>query len=126
MIRCLVPSKLADSSAGAEAIIACHCVKAVAAMRMLCKELDLKQLGPTLMAMDAQAVLEDTTMDRVSRASRWMAARLTILRNMIASNIARLVKMPTGTHTPDIFTKPTIDLRHNGSLSGGLPGHRFF
>jgi hypothetical protein len=42
MIRFLVPSKLAGSSAGAEAIIACHCAEAVAAMRMLCEELDLK------------------------------------------------------------------------------------
>ena len=123
MIRCLVPSKLADSSAGAEAIIACHCVKAVAAMRMLCEELDLKQLGPTPVAMDAQAVLDGTTMDRVSRASRWMAARLAILRQMVANSITRLVKVPTGTHIPDIFTKPITDPRHHGLLSGGLIGH---
>jgi hypothetical protein len=124
MVRCLVPSKLADSSAGVEAIIACHCVKAVAAMRMLCEELDLKQLGPTPVAMDAQAVLDGATTDRVTRASRWMAARLAILRQMVANNITRLVKVPTETHIPDIFTKPITDPRHFGLLSGGLLGRK--
>jgi hypothetical protein len=93
-------------------------------MRMLCAELNLKQPEPTPLAMDAQAVLDGAKMGRVTRASRWMAARLAILRQMIANNVTRLVKVPTGTHIPDIFTKPITDPEHYGLLSGGLLGRQ--
>jgi len=73
--RCLVPSKLADSSAGSETIMACQCVKAIFAMRMLTEELELKQHAPTPMSLDAKAVIDGIMMDRVSHQSRWLAAR---------------------------------------------------
>ena len=59
--RCLVPSKLADNSAGSETIMACQCVKAIVAMRMLTEELGLKQHAPTPMSLDAKAVIDGTT-----------------------------------------------------------------
>ena len=59
--RCLVPSKLADNSAGSETIMVCQCVKAIVAMRMLTEELGLKQHAPTPMSLDAKAVIDGTT-----------------------------------------------------------------
>ena len=43
---------------------------------------------------------------------------------MIANNITRLVKVPTGKHIPDIFTKPITDPEHYGLLRGGLLGRK--
>ena len=107
--RCFVPSKLADSSAGSETIVACQCVKAIVAMRMITEELGHKQTAATPMSLDAKAVIDGTTMDRVSQQSRWLAARQAILRQMIADHITRLVKVNTDLHVPDIFTKPVTD-----------------
>ena len=45
--QCFVPGKPADSPAGAGAIVAYHCVRAIVAARMLAEELGLKQPGPT-------------------------------------------------------------------------------
>ena len=47
--------------------MACQCVKAIVAMRMLTEELGLKQHAPTPMSLDAKAVIDGTTMDRVLR-----------------------------------------------------------
>jgi len=120
--RCLVPSKLADSSAGSETIMACQCVKAIVAMRMLTEELGLKQHAPTPMSLDAKAVIDGTTMDRVSQQSRWLAARQAILRQMIADHITRLVKVNTNLHVPDIFTKPVTDPQRFRCLRDSLLG----
>ena len=118
--QCFVPGKLADSSAGAEAIVACHCVKAIVAARMLAEELGLKQLEPTPLAMDASAVIDGAKMERVSRASRWLAARQAILREMIAAHLTRLVKVDTEAHTADISTKPLTDPVRFSMLRAGL------
>jgi len=120
--QCFVPGKLADSSAAAEAIVACHCVKAIVAARMLAEELGLKQCTPTPLAMDASAVIDGAKMERVSRTSRWLAARQAILREMIAGHITRLVKVGTDTHIPDIFTKPVTDALRFRLLRDGLLG----
>jgi len=109
-IGCLVPSKLSDSSAGSEAILACHCVKAIAGIRMLLDQLALKQSEPTPMAMDAKAVIDGTKMNRVTKATRWLAARKAILKQMIEDHVLRLVKAPTDTHEPDLFTKPVAEM----------------
>ena len=122
LIRCLVPSKLADSSAGSEAILACVCVKAIVAMRMMTEELGFTQTAPTPMEMDAQAVIDGSTMERVSRASRWLAARQAIFRQMIQDGIMHLVKVPTEGHRPDILTKPITDPARFELLRNGLLG----
>jgi hypothetical protein len=121
-IACLVPRKLSDSSAGAEAILACQCVKAIAGVRMLLDELGLKQHEPTPMAMDASAVIDGSKMTRVTKASRWLAARMGILKQMISDRVMRLVKAPTETHTPDLFTKPVTDLARFVRLRNNLLG----
>jgi len=61
------------------------------------------------MSLDAKAVIDGITMDRVSQPSRWLFARQAILRQMIADRITRLVKVDTNLHVPDIFTKPVSD-----------------
>ena len=120
--QCFVPGKLADSSAAAEAIVACHCVKAIVAAHMLAEELGLKQRKPTPLAMDASAVIDGAKMERVSRASRWLAARQAILREMITNHITRLVKVGLDTHIPDIYTKPVTDAQRLRFLRSGLLG----
>jgi hypothetical protein len=121
-IGCLVPSKLSDSTAGSEAILACHCVKAIVGVRMLLEQLDLKQLAPTPMAMDASAVIDGTKMNRVTKATRWLAARRAILKQMIEDHVMRLVKAPTATHVPDILTKPETEVTRFCLLRDGLLG----
>jgi len=105
--------------------MACQCVKAIVAMRMLTEELGLKQHAPTPMSLDAKAVIDGTTMDRVSHQSRWLAARQAILRLMIADYITCLVKVNTDLHVPDIFTKPVTDplrlRRLRDALLGSAP-----
>ena len=77
------------------------------------------------MSLDAKAVIDGTTMDRVSQQSRWLAARQAILRQMIADHITRLVKVNTDLHVPDIFTKPVTDplrfRRLRNALLGSAP-----
>jgi len=120
--RCFVPSKLADSSAGSETIVACQCVKAIVAMRMITEELGHKQTAAAPMSLDAKAVIDGTAMDRVSQPPRWLAARQAILRQMIADRITRLVKVNTNLHVPGIFTKPMTDPQRFQCLRDSLLG----
>ena len=94
-------------------------------MRMLTKKLGLKQHAPTPMSLDAKAVIDGTTMDRVSQQSRWLAARQAILRKIIADQITRLAKVNTDPHVPGIFTKPVTDplrlRRLRDALLGSAP-----
>jgi hypothetical protein len=89
--------------------MACQCVKAIVAMRMLTEELGLKQHAPTPMSLNAKAVIDSSKMDRVSQQPRWLAARQATLRQMIADHITCLVKVSTDLHVPDFFTKPVTD-----------------
>ena len=72
--------------------------------------------------MGASAVIDGAEMERVSRASRWLAARQAILREMIAAHLTRLVKVDTVVHTSDIFTKPVTDPVRFRLLRAGLLG----
>ena len=91
-------------------------------MRMLTKKLGLKQHAPTPMSLDAKAVIDGTTMGRVSHQSRWLAARQAILRQMITDHITRLVKV---LQVPEISTKPVTDplrlRRFRDALLGSAP-----
>ena len=91
-------------------------------MRMITEELGHKQTAATPMSLDAKAVIDGTTMDRVSQQSRWLAARQAILRQMIADHITRLVKVNTDLHVPDIFTKPVTDPQRFRCLRDSLLG----
>jgi hypothetical protein len=105
----LVPRKLADSSMGSELIMSCLVSKAVIVARMQLVEVGMKQLGPTLTAMDANAVMQGAEMDRISKQSRWLAARLAILRQTIGDGQIRLIKVLSAVQVPDIFTKGITD-----------------
>ena len=89
---------------------------------MLAEELGLKQLEPTPLAMDASAVIDGAKMERVSRASRWLAARQAILREMTAARLTRLVKVDADVHTADISTKPVTGPDRFRLLRAGLLG----
>jgi len=78
-------------------------------MRILTEELGLKQHAPTPMSLNAKAVIDGTTMNRISQQPRWLAARQAILHQMITDHITRLVKANTDLHVPGIFTKPVAD-----------------
>ena len=94
---------------GSELIVSCLVSKAAIVARMQLEELGMKQLGPTLTAMDANAVMQGAEMDRISKQSRWLAARLAILRQTVGDGQIRLIKVLSAVHVPDIFTKGITD-----------------
>ena len=78
--ECRAPKHLTDSSAGAELNIASWAGKAIIPVRMLQKELRLGPSGPTVLEIDASALLDGIAMDKISRKQRFQAARLAMLR----------------------------------------------
>jgi hypothetical protein len=83
-------------------------VKAIAGMRMVLEQPDLKEHTPTPKAMDAKVVIDGTKMNRVTKATRWLAARKAILKQIIEDHVLRLAKASTVTHVPGLCTKPEI------------------
>jgi hypothetical protein len=67
-------------------------------MCMLLEQLDLKQYTCTPMAMDAQVVVDGTKMNIVTKATRWLAARKAILKQMTEDHVcpwSRFSRPPT-------------------------------
>ena len=106
--RCLVPRRLADSSAGTELIMGTAAVKSILGQRMFFRELRPPQPEPSSLFLDAQAVLSGAEMERVSCEMRYMAARLSMLRDAQAAGAAKLEKVGTKDNLADIFTKPLV------------------
>ena len=80
--RCGIQHEGDDSSAAAELRMATLAYKFTLAARFLLTELDVgvAPAGPTLFHLDAQAVLDGTTCERLAKKSRWMAMRYAMLR----------------------------------------------
>jgi hypothetical protein len=53
-------------------------------------------------------VLDGVAMDRVSRESRYLAAKLSMLRQAVANGVIKLTKIATELNPADIFTKPLV------------------
>jgi hypothetical protein len=106
--RVLCPKQLADSSGGNELITAVLALKDVIAERIGKAELGTLPPRATDLHLDAQVVLDGVAMDRVSRESRYLAAKLSMLREAVANGVIRLVKIATALNPADIFTKPLV------------------
>ena len=70
------------------------------------RELGFHRNDPTTLQLDASAVMDGTTMDRISRQQRFQAARIAMLRQWVADRILKLQKTSTDDMRADILTKP--------------------
>ena len=105
-VECFSPRRLADSSAGAELIMATWAGKSIVAFQILHRELGMTRLSPTPLQIDASAVTDGVKMERVSRKMRFTAARLGMLRYWQQERIIRLLKTDTEDMRADILSKP--------------------
>ena len=100
------PRKLATSSAGSELTMASWAGKSIIAWRMMQRELQLAPIAPTVLEMDASAVLDGVKMERVTRLQRHQAARLAALRMWVVDSILRFRKTPTADMRAGMLSKP--------------------
>ena len=105
-VECFSPRRLADSSAGAELIMATWAGKSVVAFQILFKELGMSRMHPTPLQIDASAVTDGVLMERVSRAQRFQSARLAMLRSWQEDRVLTLLKTHTDDMRADILSKP--------------------
>jgi hypothetical protein len=84
--------------------------KSVVAFQMLHKELGMARIHPTPLQIDASAVTDGVKMERVSRAHRFQAARLAMLRYWQEERVIRLLKTDTEDMRADILSKPVNPL----------------
>ena len=73
---------------------------------MLQRELSLAPLGPTVLEMDAKAVLDGVKMERVTRQQRYLAARLATLRMWVLDLVLTFRKTPSADMRADALSKP--------------------
>ena len=72
---------------------------------MLQAELRLGPAGPTVVEIDASALLEGISMDKVSRKQRFQAARLAMIRQWKADGVITLKKEQSKFMRADILSK---------------------
>jgi hypothetical protein len=112
--ECFSPRKLADSTAGSELIMASWAGKAIIGFRIMYNEIFGGDLAPTVLELDASAVME-----RVTRKQRFNAARLAMLRQWAEDDTLVLEKVGSADMRSDIFSKavgPAEKFRELASL----------
>lgn len=107
MCECCSPKHLADRSAAAELNMASWAGKAIIPMCMLQAELRLGPTGPTVVEIDASALLDGISMDKVSRKQRqcFQATRLAMIRQSKADGVITLKKEQSKSMRADILSK---------------------
>ena len=100
------PRKLALSSAGSELTMASWAGKSIIMWRMMMAELKLLPAGPTVLEMDASAVLDGVKMERVTRLQRYQSARLAVLRMWVKDRVLRFRKTRSADMRADALSKP--------------------
>jgi hypothetical protein len=103
--ECFSPRKLADSTAGSELIMASWAGKAIIGFRMLHNEIFGGALAPTVLELDASAVMDSAVMERVTRKQRFNAARLAMLRQWAEDDTLVFEKVGSADMRSDIFSK---------------------
>ena len=105
--RCGIQHEGDDSSAAAELRMATLAYKYTVAARFLLTELDVgvAPSRPTRFYLDAQAVLDGTTCERLAKKSRWMAMRYAMLRWGIMCGTIQPLKRPSARNPSDGLTK---------------------
>jgi hypothetical protein len=106
--RCYVPRSFPDSSAAAELIIASHACKSLLGFRLLLAELRLLSSDPTLLYLDASAVINCAEMEKITKQMRLMAARYAMLREVVRSEKVLLAKCSSLDNKSDGFTKALV------------------
>jgi hypothetical protein len=104
--RVNVPKKPKDSSGGAELLQLTHATKEAVGLRLQFAELGAPLNVPTVIDVDATAALAGPLRDRVGRGSRYLAARLAMVRQGIQDGLIAPTKVPGVGHRADGFTKP--------------------
>jgi len=105
--RCSAPPQGDDSSGASELRMATLAYKYLLAALLLLAELrvGVTPTGPTPFYLDAQAVLDGTTCERLAKKSRWMAMRYAMLRWGIACGTIDPRKLPSSQNPSDGLTK---------------------
>ena len=107
--ECFSPRKLADSTAGSvissELIMASWAGKAIIGFRMMHNEIFGGDLAPTVLELDASAVMDSAVMERVTRKQRFNAARLAMLRQWAEDDTLVFEKVGSADMRSDIFSK---------------------
>jgi hypothetical protein len=105
--RCSAPPQGDDSSGASELRMATLAYKYLLAAHLLLAELrvGVTPSGPTPFYLDAQAVLDGTSCERLAKKSRWMAMRYAMLRWGIACGTIDPRKLPSSRNPSDGLTK---------------------
>ena len=106
--RVLVPKRLTDSSWGSELISATLVLKAVLALRIQLRELSMTFDRPTVVHMDAAAVLLGRQAEHLSRNNRYMAARYAMIREAESALALMYVEILGSLNVADLFSKPLV------------------
>ena len=111
--KSILPREPVDSSGAAELRLCTHALKYVIAIRMLQTELGLgvAPTEPTTFYTDALAVVNGTALERLTRTSRWQAARYAMMRWGIETRSITLTKKDGILMVADILTKPLVGAR---------------
>jgi hypothetical protein len=111
--KSILPREPVDSSGAAELRLCTHALKYVIATRMLQTEMGLgvAPTVPSTFYTDAQAVVNGTALERLTRTSRWQAARYAMMRWGIETRSITLTKKDGILMVADILTKPLVGSR---------------
>jgi hypothetical protein len=98
-------------------------VKEILAGLISARELGEESDQPHELHIDATVVISSVAMDRVSRESKYLAAKLAMIRGAVEDKKIVLTKVPTALNTADIFTKALVGaaLRRCRALVLGHP-----
>ena len=103
-----MPKRLTDSSWGSELISATLVLKAVLALRIQLRELSMTFDRPTVVHMDAAAVLLGRQAEHLSRNNRYMAARYAMIREAESALALKYVEILGSLNVADLFSKPLV------------------
>jgi len=105
--KCAAPSAGDDSTGAAELRMGSLAYKYTLALRTLQRDLDVgvAPTRPTELFTDAQALIDGTGCERLSKSSRWMATRYAMIRWGLSCGTIELAKVPAEDNCADIVTK---------------------
>jgi hypothetical protein len=121
--KCAAPTAADDSTGAAELRMGTLALKYIVAMRTLQRDLDVGVAPrfPTPLFTDAQALIDGTGCERLSKSSRWMASRYAMIRWGLACGTIDLAKVPAADNCADIVTKCLVGeafFRHRATILG--------
>ena len=121
--KCAAPTAGDDSTGAAELRMGTLALKYIVALRTLQRDLDVGVAPrfPTPLFTDAQALIDGTGCERLSKSSRWMASRYAMIRWGLACGSIDLAKVPAADNCADIVTKCLVGeafFRHRATILG--------